>query len=97
MFTMLACDSDPFLQYMESDEFVAMVAITLACIVGAVGIIGGTICSVVRSRAREQTKREIAAYVAEGSLDPDKAVAMLNAGRSKWEICGGGDKIVQNT
>jgi hypothetical protein len=73
-----------------------MVAITLGCCVGVVGIVGGTICSVVRSRAREQTKREIAAYVAEGSLDPDKAVEMLNAGRTKWDICSG-DKIIKNT
>ncbi|MHC4130299.1 MAG: hypothetical protein ACYS1E_16325 [Planctomycetota bacterium] len=96
MFTILACDSDPFLEMMQTDQFIAMVAITLGCFAGVVGIIGGTICSVVRSRAREQTKREIAAYVAEGSLDPDKAVAMLNAGRTKWDICSG-DKIVRNT
>jgi len=96
MFTMLACDSDPFLEMMQTDQFIAMVAITLGCFAGVVGIIGGTVCSVVRSRTREQTKREIAAYVAEGSLDPDKAVDMLNAGRTKWDICGG-DKIIKNT
>jgi hypothetical protein len=39
----------------------------------------------VVSRNREATKRELAAYVAEGSLDPDKAVAMINAGRPHWE------------
>ena len=95
MFTTLACD-DPLLQMMQSEEFIAGLAITLGCIVAVVAIIGGTISSVVRSRTREQTKREIAAYVAEGSLDPDKAVAMLNAGRPKWEVANG-DKIVRNT
>jgi hypothetical protein len=96
MFTMLIGCDDPFLEYMQSGDFIAIVAIGLGCLTGMIGIIGGTICSVVRSRAREQTKREIAAYVAEGSLDPDKAVAMLNAGRTKWDICSG-DKIIKNT
>ncbi|MHC4080072.1 MAG: hypothetical protein ACYS15_02035 [Planctomycetota bacterium] len=95
MFTMLADCDDAIIHMMQSEEFITMVAITLSCFVVVVGIVGGTICSVVRSRAREQTKREIAAYVAEGSLDPDKAVAMLNAGRTKWDICSG-DKVIKN-
>jgi hypothetical protein len=93
MFTLLANCDDPFLHYLESDEFLPMVAIFLGCMTGMIAIVGGTIVSVVRHRAREQTKREIAAYVAEGSLDPDKAVAMLNAGRPKWEICSGDHSI----
>jgi hypothetical protein len=96
MFTMLACDGDPVLEMMQTEEFITMVAITLGCFVGVVAIVGGTISSVVKSRAREQTRREIAAYVAEGSLDPDKAVAMLNAGRPKWDICSG-DKMIKST
>jgi hypothetical protein len=91
---LLGCD-DPFLQYMQTGEFIPVLAITFGCLTLMVAIIGGTIASVVRSRAREQTKREIAAYVAEGSLDPDKAVAMLNAGRSRWDICSG-DKVIKN-
>ena len=35
----------------------------------------------LRTRDRERTKREIAAYVAEGSIDADKAVAMMKAGK----------------
>jgi hypothetical protein len=96
MFTMLADCDDAIIHMMQSEEFIAMVAITLGCFVGVVGILGWTITSVVRSRAREQTKREIAAYVAEGSLDPDKAVAMLNAGQTRWDLCSG-DKTVRNT
>ncbi len=96
MFTMLANCDDVFLHYMQSEWFIVTLAITLGCLTGMIGIGGWTITSVVRSRAREQTKREIAAYVAEGSLDPDKAVAMLNAGRTKWDICSG-DKVIRNT
>ncbi len=69
----------------DSENFVAILAVTVGCVVGVVGIIGGTISSVTRSKAREQTKRELAAYVAEGTIDPDKAVAILNAGMPKWE------------
>ena len=32
------------------------------------------------AREREQTKREIAAYVAEGTIRPEDATAILNAG-----------------
>lgn len=46
------------------------------------GIMFGTMSSVLIARSREQTKRDIAAYVAEGSIDPKDAVKMLKAGRS---------------
>ncbi|PHQ82871.1 MAG: hypothetical protein COB69_00470 [Phycisphaera sp.] len=36
---------------------------------------------IVTVRAREQTKREIAAYVAEGTIAPDDAVRILTAGQ----------------
>lgn len=48
--------------------------------VAIVALAGSAIKSVLSTRARERTKREIAAYVAEGTIDPDKAIAMLKAG-----------------
>ncbi len=48
--------------------------------VAIVAIVAGATTKMATSRARERTKREIAAYVAEGSIDADKAVAMLKAG-----------------
>lgn len=82
---MLACD-ESFNEFLMSDNFIALTAITLGCSVGLVAVVGAAITSVVRTRAREQTRRELAAYVAEGTVDPDNAVAMLNAGvtKSKW-------------
>ncbi len=47
--------------------------------IAIVAIAGGTITSIVKTKAREQTRREIAAYVAEGTIDADKAVEMLKA------------------
>ncbi len=96
MFTLLANCDDAFLHFIQSGEFIPTLALTLGSLTVMIAIIGGTISSVVRSRAREQTKREIAAYVAEGTVDPDKAVAMLNAGRTRWDICSG-DKVIRNT
>jgi hypothetical protein len=49
-------------------------------IIAIVAIVAGAITKVAVSRSRERTKRDIAAYVAEGSIDADKAVAMLKAG-----------------
>ncbi len=48
--------------------------------VAIVAIVAGTATKIVVGRSREQTKREIAAYVAEGTIDPEKAVEMLKAG-----------------
>ncbi len=90
---MLACHEilagvdDEFLQVFRHDNFITIVAMSVGCLLGLTGIVGGTIRSVVRARAVEQTKRELAAYVAEGTLDPDKAIAMLNAGQPPGK-CG---------
>ncbi len=41
------------------------------------------VSKVLVGQGRERTRRELGAFVAEGSLDPDEAVAMLDAGWSK--------------
>ncbi|MBC7770994.1 MAG: hypothetical protein H7210_00730 [Pyrinomonadaceae bacterium] len=58
--------------------------------VGVLGIAGGialagllilcmTLSHVFTTRQREQTRREIAAYVAEGSMTPDDGAKILSA------------------
>ena len=86
MLTTLANDA-AIADLIRSGNIIPLLAITLSILAGMVGIVGWTITSVVRTRAREQTKRELAAYVAEGTLDPDKAVALANAGMMKWQCC----------
>jgi hypothetical protein len=49
-------------------------------LIAIIAIVFGTLNSVFVARAREQTKREIAAYVAEGPIDADNAVEMLKVG-----------------
>ena len=65
----------------EKETIIPVLAIGLGCIVAIVSIIASAARSAVRTREIEQTKREMAAYVAEGSIDPDKAVAILNSGK----------------
>ena len=50
----LACGS--FADFAQSDNFVAVIAITLGSIMGLTGIIGGTIGGVMKTRAKEMTK-----------------------------------------
>ncbi|MGE3109869.1 MAG: hypothetical protein AB7G11_08135 [Phycisphaerales bacterium] len=40
---------------------------------------------ILDTRQRERTRREVAAYVAEGSIRPDDAAKILNAGASDTE------------
>ena len=48
-------------------------------VIAIVAIIACTVTTVTVSRSRERTRREIAAYVAEGTIDPDKGVEMMKA------------------
>ena len=83
---MLACGD--FADFFKGENFIAILAITLGCGVGVVAIVAGAIGGILKTRATETTKRELAAYVAEGTLDPDKAVAMLNAGSKNSDTLG---------
>ncbi len=52
-------------------------------LLGAIAIIAGTIRQISTARAKEQTKRELGAYVAEGSMTPEDAERILNADRPR--------------
>ena len=71
-----------------SDESIAIPLGTMAFVflIVMVVTIGRTITRTASNRQREQSRREIAAYVAEGSISPDDAVRMLAAGKTKSEI-----------
>lgn len=78
----LAC-SEIIQQIIDSGDVELFVVFGVGGIIALTAIIGGTISSIVSTRSREATRREIAAYVAEGSITPDDAVAMINAGEKK--------------
>lgn len=50
--------------------------------VGLVWIVLGTMAGMVKSVARERTRREIAAYIAEGSMTPEQGEKLMKAGKS---------------
>lgn len=70
-----------------NDQAIAIPLGTMAFVFLIVTIvtIGRTITKTSGTKQREQSRREIAAYVAEGSISPDDAVRMLAAGKSKNE------------
>ncbi len=69
----------------NSGEMIPVIAIVGGLAVAVVGIVFGTIKCMFETRARESTKREIAAYVAEGSMTPEDAERILKADMPYWE------------
>jgi hypothetical protein len=69
------------------EEMVVIITIIFggAFSVAIVAIIAEAIRKTVQSRAKEESRREIAAYVAEGSISPDDAVRLLQAEHSAWK------------
>ncbi len=60
------------------NEGVLIPAILAAMVVGIVAI--KTIGNVIRTHAREKSRREIAAYIAEGSITPEQGERLMKAG-----------------
>ena len=59
--------------------------LTAGLVLGFTGIVCGSTVSIVKRTQRERTRREIAAYVAEGSLKPEQAAKLLDAGEKKCD------------
>ena len=73
---------------LEHNELIPAIAIVGGLTIAGISIVCSSIRAIAVGRSREQTKRELAAYVAEGTLDPDKALAMLNAGKKSSDQTG---------
>lgn len=65
---------------------------TIACgtLIAIVAILAGAVKNIARTRAIERSRRELSAYVAEGSIAPEEAERMLEAG-PKHSTCNGRD------
>ncbi|TVQ63046.1 MAG: hypothetical protein EA379_04540 [Phycisphaerales bacterium] len=57
-------------------------------VVGLVWIIAATTRNILRTQARERSRREIYAYVAEGTISVEDAQRLLKAGQ-QWGSCAG--------
>lgn len=58
--------------------------------IAIVAIVFGTVTQALQTREREQTRREIAAYLAEGMIDSDTAEMLLKRGKrssQKKKVC----------
>lgn len=70
----------------ESDALFVFVFFGGGILIALTGIIVGFLRSVKREREREQTRREVAAYVAEGSMTAEDAAKILEAGpHDRWK------------
>lgn len=68
-----------------------MFALTMIFGVGGLialfGIFFGSLVSATKAKEREKSRREIAAYIAEGSMSPEDGERLLNAGKAP-DRCG---------
>jgi hypothetical protein len=84
----MVCFADDFwTRLIDHGLIIPVVAIAFGCTIAIVGIVFGSVKAMVVAKERENTKRELAAYVAEGSMEPEKAVAILEAGRDGDSSC----------
>jgi hypothetical protein len=72
----LAFDSDEAMMGL----MIPVIAITGGLFLGFISIICKTIRRTAEVKHKEESRREIAAYVAEGSMSPDDAYKLLSAG-----------------
>lgn len=63
----------------DAGAVIAVIAILGGFTIAMVSIVGGIYSNIRARREREETKRELAAYVAEGSLTPDQAERLIRA------------------
>lgn len=64
---------------------IPIIAIVGGLALGGISIVFGIVKGIVETRAREETKRELAAYVAEGSMSPEDAERIVKADMPSWK------------
>jgi len=74
--------SAPLTLAMQENEMKMMIVIAIIALVAALAVLR-TVRRVAEVTEREKTRREIAAYVAEGSITPDDAARLLHTGMSE--------------
>ena len=70
----------------DLERLIPIAAITVGGVIAVTWIIMATIDSTVKAKEKEATRRELAAYVAEGSMSAQDAAAIMNAGRSSRAV-----------
>lgn len=75
------------LAQISSSDMVPIIAMSIGGGIAIVAIVFGAYRSVSVNSSREKTRREIAAYIAEGSMTPEEGERLLVAGRSEGGKC----------
>ena len=63
----------------NSEHVPLVIVFGVGGVLGLMGIVFGTMSSICRERQRQLTKREVAAYLAEGSITPEDAERIIRA------------------
>lgn len=71
---------------MDPSQGIAYVAVGGGLAVAIVGLITGMVRYCVRVTAQERTKRDIAAYVAEGSMTPEQGERLIRATPTRSKV-----------
>ncbi len=77
----LATDfADAVIRMFDRGTIIPVLGILLGCSVAMIAIVAGAMRQASQTKAREKTRSEIAAYIAEGSMTPEEGERLLNAG-----------------
>ncbi len=68
-------------------EMIPISIFVIGGLVLIVGILTDAVRKALHTREREQSRREIAAYIAEGSMSPDDGVRLMAAGERPEKKC----------
>lgn len=71
-----------------ADDEIVMIAMIGGLMIAMIALIGSFFRSAARERSRATTQREIAAYVAEGSMTPDEGERLMRAANEPVKECG---------
>lgn len=61
------------------DDHMYVVVISIVCLAAVVGGFIRAVTAIFTTNARERSRREIAAYIAEGSLTPEQGERLMKA------------------
>ena len=78
---------DALMRLVEKDTIIPVLGVVFGCSIAIVGIIAGAMRKSSQTKARERTRSEIAAYIAEGSMTPEEGERLLNAGPQERKGC----------
>ncbi len=79
-------DAMSMLAQVTPKEMIPIIVVGGSMAVAMVGTIMWAIVATVRTKEQERTRREVSAYVAEGSMSPEEGERLLRAGPKR--SCG---------